>query len=246
MFGNLIDMNDPDEQPERISIDDLYENKQKRDVRALNTFKLILGRIHNKIKLTSRQQIDQQFCWFVVPEFMLGVPSYNHGDCVVYVLEQLQENGFKVKYTHPNLLLISWQHWVPDYVRRELKKKTGVDIDGNGNPNKKKGSDLQGLAKGPTNPFAQTEAFGLRNQGMAGGGIGGAIGEGGSSGAGPGGYEGFDLDMSLARGGNRERAMGKEKDKDKDKEYRDIRSYNPRGGLIYKESMLRDLQKKFE
>jgi len=34
-----------------------------------------------------------------------------------------------VRYTHPNTLLISWQHWVPSYVRTELKKKTGIVID---------------------------------------------------------------------------------------------------------------------
>jgi aspartokinase len=34
-----------------------------------------------------------------------------------------------VKYIHPNTLFISWQHWVPSYVRTELKKKTGIVIN---------------------------------------------------------------------------------------------------------------------
>ena len=38
-----------------------------------------------------------------------------------------------IRYTHPNLLLISWKHWIPQYVRNEVKKKTGVVIDGYGN-----------------------------------------------------------------------------------------------------------------
>jgi hypothetical protein len=50
-----------------------------------------------------------------------------------YVIEKLQDNGFNVRYTHPNLLLISWNHWVPQYVRTEIKKKTGKNIDGYGN-----------------------------------------------------------------------------------------------------------------
>ena len=33
----------------------------------------------------------------------------------------------------PNLLFISWKHWVPAYVRQEFKKKTGLSIDGYGN-----------------------------------------------------------------------------------------------------------------
>ena len=31
------------------------------------------------------------------------------------------------------MLFISWSHWVPAYVRDEIKKKTGVVIDGYGN-----------------------------------------------------------------------------------------------------------------
>jgi hypothetical protein len=31
------------------------------------------------------------------------------------------------------LLFISWKHWVPSYVRSEIKKKTGNSIDEHGN-----------------------------------------------------------------------------------------------------------------
>jgi hypothetical protein len=48
-------------------------------------------------------------------------------------VDKLQSNGFYVKYTHPNLLLISWKHWIPGYVRSEIKKKMNVSIDGYGN-----------------------------------------------------------------------------------------------------------------
>ena len=34
-----------------------------------------------------------------------------------------------MRYIHPNTLFISWNHWVPSYVRTELKKKTGIVID---------------------------------------------------------------------------------------------------------------------
>ena len=44
-------------------------------------------------------------------------------------MDKLQENGFKVKYIHPNTLLIVWAHFVPSYIRTELKNKTGIVID---------------------------------------------------------------------------------------------------------------------
>ena len=28
---------------------------------------------------------------------------------------------------------LSWKHWIPSYVRNEIKKKTGVNVDGYGN-----------------------------------------------------------------------------------------------------------------
>lgn len=122
----------------RLNLDDLYERKRTHDLNTLAVYNKILGRIHNRIQVVSRQHLDIQYSWFVVPEMMIGVPSYDHGACVAYCVDQLRENGFLVKYTHPNLLLISWQHWVPSYVRNEIRKKTGVTVDGYGNKVEKK------------------------------------------------------------------------------------------------------------
>ena len=57
---------------------------------------------------------------------MIGIPKFDHGACVAYIISKLRENGFNVRYTHPNLLFISWNHWLPSYVRNELKKKPGL------------------------------------------------------------------------------------------------------------------------
>jgi hypothetical protein len=65
----------------------------------------------------------------VVPEMIIGVPKYDQGACIAYILDQLKINGFQVKYIHPNALFISWTHWVPSYVRTELKKKTGIEVN---------------------------------------------------------------------------------------------------------------------
>ena len=76
---------------------------------------------------------------------MIGVPKYDQATCIAYVIDKLQTNGFKVRYTHPNLLLISWQHWVPAYVRAEIKKKTGISIDGFGNIKNEEKEEIQEL-----------------------------------------------------------------------------------------------------
>lgn len=82
-----------------------------------------------RIKTTSNQKLDNTNCWFVVPEIIIGVPKYDQAGCIAYIIDKLKENQFNVKYIHPNLLFISWQHWVPSYIRTEIKKKTGVVIN---------------------------------------------------------------------------------------------------------------------
>ena len=133
--------NDKIERLEKINLDDLYEKRKTQDQAKLYTYNKILSRIHAKIKLTARQQVNQQFCWFVVPEIILGVANYDHFGCVEYIIEQLSKNGFRIQYTHPNLMLISWKAYVPTYIRTEFKKKTGIEIDENGEPIYDDGAD---------------------------------------------------------------------------------------------------------
>ena len=44
-------------------------------------------------------------------------------------MDTLQTNGFSIRYFHPNTIFISWNHWVPSYVRTEIKKKTGIVVN---------------------------------------------------------------------------------------------------------------------
>ena len=140
-MNTIFTTDDPEDYIEKINLDELYEKKKQHDISTTNNYKTILNRIHNRIKTTSRQQIGEQYCWFVVPEMMIGVPKYDQAKCISYVIDKLQTNGFCVRYTHPNLLFISWQHWVPDYVRAEIKKKTGINIDGYGNIKNEEGEE---------------------------------------------------------------------------------------------------------
>ena len=73
--------------------------------------------------------MNEKFCWFVVPEVIIGVPRYDQAGCIAYVMDTLQTNGFQVRYFHPNTIFISWNHWVPSYVRNEIKKKTGIVVN---------------------------------------------------------------------------------------------------------------------
>ncbi len=120
------------EADEEVNIDELFEKSQQRDLKQLAIFNKILNRIHTRIKQTTRNQKKETHIWFTVPEYIFGEPVYNQGDCIGYLVVKLEENGFQVRYVHPNTLFICWNHWIPSYVREEVKKKTGKIIDHTG------------------------------------------------------------------------------------------------------------------
>ena len=151
-MANIFTLENIEDFSEKLNIDDLYEKKRQYDLNKLALFNKILNRIHVRIKTTSRQKTDEQFCWFVVPEVIIGVPKYDNGLCIAYLLDKLKENGFNVKYIHPNTLLIAWAHWVPSYVRTELKKKTGIVIDEYGKQISQEDGEQLKLENGNNNP----------------------------------------------------------------------------------------------
>ena len=131
-------MNNEENFNEKLNLDELYKQDKISEDHRIKVYQKILARIHNKIKSTSRVRGNNKFCMYLLPEFLLGVPRYDINECTMYVIEKLTENGFNIKYTHPNLLWISWRHYIPKHVRTTYKKKHGVSIDGFGNVIKKK------------------------------------------------------------------------------------------------------------
>lgn len=128
----LLYVND-EEAHHKVDIDELYEKKHQRDLKQLSIFNKILNRIHKRIQLTGRNKRMDKHIWFTVPEYIFGEPNYDQGECLGYLVSKLEENGFYVKYMHPNTLFISWENWIPAYTRNEIKKKLGVVLDEKGN-----------------------------------------------------------------------------------------------------------------
>jgi|TARA_B100001250_G_scaffold380539_1_gene372064 hypothetical protein len=188
---NFNEKSDDLEQSIKLNMDELYTKKQQQDMNILNNYNKILVRIHNKIKYVSKQLVNEQCCWYVMPEMMIGIPKYDVKDCTAYVIEKLRDNGFVIRYTHPNLLFISWKHWVPSYVRNEIKKKTGQQVDEYGNlVNKNEENDSR---------------------------------------------ENNNYNNLILNNNNKSKS---EKSKN---DYKDIKSYNPSGNLIYSNNLLKKL-----
>jgi hypothetical protein len=126
------------ELPSKINIEELFETEQKTEIQRKNIYLKILNRVHKKITTTSRTKNNSKYCFFIIPEIMLGIPSYDLEDCKQFIFSSLIDNGFQIKYTHPNLLFISWSHILPSYMRKKIKKETGYIVNSNGEIQNKK------------------------------------------------------------------------------------------------------------
>lgn len=123
---------DDEETTNKIDIDELYEKSMKREIKHLSIFNKILNRIHKRITVTAKNKQHDKFVWFIIPTYIFGESTYDQGECIAHIIKELTNNGFYVKYLHPNTIFVSWENWIPSYVRSEYKKKTGNIINEKG------------------------------------------------------------------------------------------------------------------
>jgi len=203
----------------KINLDELYDKKKEKDLQKMQIFNRILNRIHEKIKTTSRQKLNNSFCWYVVPELMLGYVNYDRAMCISYVLAKLEENDFQVRYTHPNLIFISWGHYIPTYVRNEFKKKTGIAIDEHGNRKEVNTDGTDGTDGGGGIRLITNSASASSNA-----------------------DNGGNLDHALL---NRNKVIsGPNANVILKKEYKPITSYKPTGNLVYSNDFLKKIDER--
>jgi hypothetical protein len=117
---------------DNIDIDDLYTRRREIQHNRVKTYQKILNRVHNKIKISSRQRDNMLFTTFIIPEFIIGIPSYDIAACTAYIIDKLKTNGFIIKYTYPNMLFISWAHHLDKVERNNIKKQYGINVDSRG------------------------------------------------------------------------------------------------------------------
>ena len=91
-----------------INIDELHREQEKKEDNKKEIFITVLELVHDKIKFTNKVSSDK-FCLFAVPNYIYGLPLFNINSCIIYLTKKLSDNGFDIKFTPPNILLISWE-----------------------------------------------------------------------------------------------------------------------------------------
>jgi hypothetical protein len=117
--------------PDKINLDELYDTQVDKRKYISDTYNMILKRVHTRIKQTSKSREFNNLCWYTVPNFVFGRHNYDIGECIVFLINSLTEDGCNVRYIGPNLLCISWVNYVPKYARPGLKKQ-GINVSEQG------------------------------------------------------------------------------------------------------------------
>lgn len=102
----------------RMEPKDLYDRRRKRDHARLRSYNTLLEQIYHRVYATSQLSGNTSSVLYTVPPFVLGLPKLDMEDCIVYLVWQLRQNGFEIRFTWPNLLYISWRHHEGDYLMK--------------------------------------------------------------------------------------------------------------------------------
>ena len=89
-----------------MNVRDIVRLQEEKQRKKLTIFENVLRKVNERIKHSVFQ--NENFCLYIIPEFMLGNPTYNIQHCTKYIMYHLQKNGFVVYFYSPNILSISW------------------------------------------------------------------------------------------------------------------------------------------
>jgi len=110
----------------QLNISDLYAKTNEKNLKRLEIYDNVLVKCHNRIKYNSN--LEKTYCFFQIPEFIIGTPIYDINEMRKYVINSLKNNGFKIMYIEPNWLFISWmkesnKKLVNKEYKKEIKEK---------------------------------------------------------------------------------------------------------------------------
>ena len=90
----------------QIDMKELYSTINQKTLRRMELYDFILKKCHSRILYNSGLQ--RTYCFYQIPEFVIGIPLYDIIELRNYVMNSLKTNGFEILYIEPNWLFIYW------------------------------------------------------------------------------------------------------------------------------------------
>ena len=90
----------------QIDMKELYSTINAKTLRRMELYDSILKKCHSRILYNS--SLQRTYCFYQIPEFIIGVPLYDIVELRKYIMNSLKTNGFELLYIEPNWLFIQW------------------------------------------------------------------------------------------------------------------------------------------
>lgn len=97
-----------------LNVFELNRIRDEKIIRKTETYRKVLEKIHVRIKENAKEGIT--FCFYTIPNIVLGLPMFDMEKCAEYVVDRLKKNGLVIIYTYPNLIYVSWEH-IPSVIK---------------------------------------------------------------------------------------------------------------------------------
>lgn len=101
-YGNYENDNDLN----LFSVKDIHKKQVEREKNRQFIYNKITKKCFQKIKDTSDN--EEEYCFFKLPEFIMGYPLFNMTECVMYLINVLKDKGFNCRFVQNFVIYISW------------------------------------------------------------------------------------------------------------------------------------------
>lgn len=89
-----------------MNVSEIHAREDKR----LEVRKAIYKEIYEQATRKVRRAVDigNHYASFEIPSFVMGMPSFDRGKALTYILRQFQNGGFSARRVHGWEIMISW------------------------------------------------------------------------------------------------------------------------------------------
>lgn len=110
------------------NINNLHIEKNTKERAKNEVFTLVLNKCVEKIIFTNKNT-DKTFIFFEVPKILIGFPFYDMKSCIIFIINKLLKEGYKVNFLEPFYLYIDWGSnstldSLPPLLDDKIKEKT--------------------------------------------------------------------------------------------------------------------------
>ena len=107
-----------------FNINNLINENLHKEQKHQEVYEKILQKIYNKIKITNKKK--QYTILYEVPNYIFGHSLYNIKSCITYIIFKLRKQDLFIKFTYPNILIISWEQTMRNSYEHVKKKNIQI------------------------------------------------------------------------------------------------------------------------